>query len=130
MVPAQAGNIRGELSGYPMLQGLRVEHHPGNWLMNLLPPSHLENPRHPQSTLLVPHEAVKSTGEGNCKLFGIPLFRNSQVSKPYLSHASAMCEPNQHPVMYQQSFGTISFPSFFSHVFFFGNSDSCWTGDN
>ncbi|KAJ4960073.1 hypothetical protein NE237_019983 [Protea cynaroides] len=110
-VPTQVGEIPyqkpgngryGERNGY-----LRTEQHQGNWLMPLLPPSHLENPRarglRSQSAVLQQHEAVKPKGDGNCKLFGVPLIRNHLASESALLHSSTAYETESHihPMMHQ-----------------------------
>ncbi|XVE56499.1 hypothetical protein DITRI_Ditri04bG0015300 [Diplodiscus trichospermus] len=101
-VPYQArGN--GRFSGfgdYPMLQGHRVEHSHGNWLMPPPTSSHYENPVHsrelmPKSSLVQEHDNGKS-GEGNCKLFGIPLIRTSVASEPAVSHINTLNKPVGH----------------------------------
>ncbi|KAF8408482.1 hypothetical protein HHK36_007659 [Tetracentron sinense] len=109
-VPAKSGEIPyqtsgngryGTLSGYPMPHGLRFEHHSGNWLMPLLPPSHSENTSRPiglrpQPVLEQQREAVKPKGDGNCKLFGIPLIINPVTSDSTMSHTDTKCEPEGH----------------------------------
>ncbi|OVA09665.1 AUX/IAA protein [Macleaya cordata] len=106
-VPPQAGEISyqkpgtvryGGLGGYPVLPSLRVEQHPGNWLTPLLPPSHsgtLHHPRgvRPQSSLLQQRETIKSKGDGNCKIFGIPLNSNPVVSEPTMPHTNMTHKP-------------------------------------
>ncbi|KAF8390737.1 hypothetical protein HHK36_025264 [Tetracentron sinense] len=109
-VPAQGGEIPyqtpgnvkyGGSSGYSMLHGPRVEQHSGNWLMPLVPPSHLENLPHPRGLRPQPasvplSEAVKSKGDGHCKLFGISLFHNPVLLEPVLSHTNTTNETEGH----------------------------------
>ncbi|XP_043705451.1 auxin response factor 2B-like [Telopea speciosissima] len=102
----QCGDIPySDLSVFPTLQNLRGEQHQGNWMLPLLPP-HSENSHarglRPESELLR-HETVKSKGDGNCKLFGIPLFSNPEPSEPVLLHSSTKCETENdvHPVLHQ-----------------------------
>ncbi|XWS47752.1 hypothetical protein CRYUN_Cryun13aG0011600 [Craigia yunnanensis] len=101
-VPYQArGN--GRFSGfgdYPILQGHKIEHSHGNWLMPSPTSSHYENPVHsrdlmPKTSLVQEHENGKSR-EGNCKLFGIPLISNSVASEPAVSHINALNKPLGH----------------------------------
>ncbi|XWS60200.1 hypothetical protein CRYUN_Cryun07bG0015100 [Craigia yunnanensis] len=101
-VPYQArGN--GRFSGfgdYPILQGHRIEHSHGNWLMPPPTSPHYENPVHsrdlmPKTSLVQEHENGKSR-EGNCKLFGIPLISNFVTSEPAVSHINALNKPVGH----------------------------------
>lgn len=84
------------VGGYPLLQTIGVEQHSGNWLMPLLPSSHLETQSHPLGIEAQPaspfHQAVKSKGEGNCKLFGIHLDSKPLPSEPLQSHANTTNE--------------------------------------
>ncbi|XVE63750.1 hypothetical protein DITRI_Ditri07aG0045200 [Diplodiscus trichospermus] len=101
-VPYQAQGS-GRFSGfgdYPILQGHRIEHSHGNWLMPPSTSSHHENLVHsrdlmPKTSLVQEHESGKSR-EGNCKLFGIPLISNSVVSEPAVSHINVLDKPVGH----------------------------------
>ncbi|XP_065872571.1 auxin response factor 2B [Euphorbia lathyris] len=73
---------------YPMLNSHRVEQSHGNWLMPPPPPSHFDNHTHarelPKPKSVHEHETAKPM-DGNCKLFGIPLFSNAiapEVASP------------------------------------------------
>ncbi|KAH9770225.1 auxin response factor 2 [Citrus sinensis] len=103
-VPVQGGDVNYQVRGnvryggfgdYPMLNGNRVEHSHGNWLMPPLPPSNFENSAHsrelmPKSAMVQDQEAGKSK---DCKLFGIPLFSNHVMPEPVVSHRNTMNEP-------------------------------------
>ncbi|OMO52358.1 AUX/IAA protein [Corchorus olitorius] len=99
--PYQArGN--GRFSGfgeYPILQGHRIEHSHVNWLMPPPASPHFEQPAHSRElipkTSLQEHETGKSR-EGNCKLFGIPLFSNPVTSESAVSHSNALSKPVGH----------------------------------
>ncbi|XP_052480966.1 auxin response factor 2A [Gossypium raimondii] len=86
---------------YPILQGHRIEHSHGNWLMPPPTSSHHEsNPVQsrdlmPKTSFVQGHENGKYR-EGNCKLFGIPLIRNSVASEPTVSHTNALSKPVAH----------------------------------
>ncbi|XP_021814726.1 auxin response factor 2B [Prunus avium] len=90
------GNTRyGGFSDYSVLNGHRVDHPQGNWLMPP-PPSHFENPANareamPQHASLQKQEAVKPK-DGNYKLFGIPLI----APEAALSHRNAMIGSPHH----------------------------------
>ncbi|KAE8670891.1 Auxin response factor 23 [Hibiscus syriacus] len=100
-VPSKSlGN--GQCSGfgdYPVLQGHRIEHSNGNWLM---PPPNSHYEKSPvQSRDLMPAPLVQErengkSGEGNCKLFGIPLISNSVASEPTVTHVNALNKPVGH----------------------------------
>ncbi|TYI72352.1 hypothetical protein E1A91_D07G055800v1 [Gossypium mustelinum] len=101
-VPYQArGN--GRFSGfgeYPVLQGHRIEHPHGNWLMPPPTSSNYENPIQsrdlmPKASLGQDHENGKSR-EGSCKLFGIPLISNSVASEPTVSPINATNKAASH----------------------------------
>ncbi|KAE8697326.1 Auxin response factor 23 [Hibiscus syriacus] len=101
-VPSQSrGNGRfGGFRDYPVLEGRRIEHSHGNWLMPPLTSSHYENSVHarglmPKTLLVQEHKNGKSR-EGNCKLFGIPLISNSSGSDPSVSHVSVFNKPVGH----------------------------------
>ncbi|KAH9705627.1 auxin response factor 2 [Citrus sinensis] len=103
-VPVQGGDVNYQVRGnvryggfgdYPMLNGNRVEHSHGNWLMPPLPPSNFENSAHsrelmPKSAMVQDQEAGKSK---DCKLFGIPLFSNHVMPEPVVSHRNTMNDP-------------------------------------
>lgn len=96
------GNIRhGGYGEYPMLHGHRVEHSHGSWMMPPPPPSRFENITHSRDSVAKSVMAQElETGkpkDGNCKLFGIPLVRNSARAEPLVSHRSIMNEPMGHP---------------------------------
>ncbi|KAE8661707.1 Auxin response factor 23 [Hibiscus syriacus] len=108
MLPGQGSGVpykprgNGRFSGfgdYPVLQGHRIEHSNGNWLM---PPPNSHYEKSPvQSRDLMPASSVQEhengkSGEGNCKLFGIPLVRNSIASEPTVTHVNALNEPVGH----------------------------------
>ncbi|KAI3950901.1 hypothetical protein MKW98_011950, partial [Papaver atlanticum] len=63
----------GGLGGYPVLQSLRVEQQPTNWLMPLLPPSHSGTLHHPigvrPQVTSMQRDTLKPKSDGNCKLF-------------------------------------------------------------
>ncbi|EEF51702.1 Auxin response factor, putative [Ricinus communis] len=105
-IPYQArGNIRcSAFSEYPILHGHRVDQSHGNWLMPPPPPSHFDNLAHarePVSKPLQEHDIGKST-DGNCKLFGIPLFSNPVAPEPATSHRNMVNEPTTaHPQSHQ-----------------------------
>ncbi|WCJ36343.1 auxin response factor 2 [Euphorbia peplus] len=69
-------------TNYPMLNNHRIEQSHGNWLMPPPPPSHFDNHTHvrelPKPKSVHDHETAKPM-DGNCKLFGIPLFSNPIV---------------------------------------------------
>ncbi|XP_039064834.1 auxin response factor 2A-like isoform X2 [Hibiscus syriacus] len=108
MLPRQGSSVpykprgNGQCSGfgdYPVLQGHKIEHSNGNWLM---PPPNSHHEKSPvQSRDLVPtslvqeHENGKS-GEGNCKLFGIPLIRNFVALEPTFSRVNSLNKPVGH----------------------------------
>ncbi|KAK8657830.1 hypothetical protein V6N13_036051 [Hibiscus sabdariffa] len=96
------GNGRcSDFGDYPVFQGHRIEQSNGNWLMPPPTSSHYEKcpvqcgDLMPNTSLVQEHENGKS-GEGNCKLFGIPLIRNSVASEPTLTHVSALNKPVGH----------------------------------
>ncbi|XVF08611.1 hypothetical protein REPUB_Repub07fG0017800 [Reevesia pubescens] len=100
-MPCQArGNgIFSGFGDYPILQGHRIKHSHGNWLMPP-PSSHYENPvcsrdLMPKTSLVQEHENGKSR-EGNCKLFGIPLISNFVAAEPPVSHINALNKPVSH----------------------------------
>ncbi|KAE8697327.1 Auxin response factor 23 [Hibiscus syriacus] len=101
-VPYQSrGNGRsGGFHDYPVIEGRRIEHSHGNWLMPPPTSSHYENSVHarglmPKTSLVQEHKNGKSR-EGNCKLFGIPLISNSSASDSAVSHFSAFNKPVGH----------------------------------
>ncbi|XWS37052.1 hypothetical protein CRYUN_Cryun19dG0010100 [Craigia yunnanensis] len=93
----------GRFSGfgdYHILQGSRIKHSHGNWLVPPPTSSHYENPVHsryliPKTSLVQEHENGKSR-EGNCKLFGIRLISNSVASEPAVSHVNTLNKPVGH----------------------------------
>ncbi|XVF49519.1 hypothetical protein PTKIN_Ptkin04bG0019000 [Pterospermum kingtungense] len=95
-VPYKARNGRFSSFGdYPILQvqGHRIERSHGNWLMPPPTSTHYDNLVHsrdlmPKTSLVQEHENGKS-GEGNCKLFGIPLISTPVASEPAVSHINA-----------------------------------------
>ncbi|KAF5732249.1 auxin response factor 2 [Tripterygium wilfordii] len=108
-VPYQAqGGVRyGGLSEYPMLQGHRVEHSNGNWLMpppltsqleNLGPPKELM----PKHTFPLENVPVKSK-DGNCKLFGIPLISNPVTPDSVVSQRKIVNEHVNHQLCASES---------------------------
>ncbi|KAK8604679.1 hypothetical protein V6N13_099610 [Hibiscus sabdariffa] len=103
MLPGQGSDVlyqpRGngrcsDFGNYPVLQGHRIEYSNGNWLMPP-PTSHCEKSPvqsrdlMPNTSLVEEHDNGKS-GEGGCKLFGIPLIRNSVASDPTVSHVNSL----------------------------------------
>ncbi|GMJ05903.1 ORESARA 14, ARF1-BINDING PROTEIN, auxin response factor 2, HLS1 SUPPRESSOR [Hibiscus trionum] len=80
----------GGFADYPVLQGHMIEYSNGNWLMPP-PTSHYEKSPVPSRE----HDNGKS-GDGNCKLFGIPLIRNSVASDPTVSHVNSLNKPVSH----------------------------------
>ncbi|GMI76666.1 ORESARA 14, ARF1-BINDING PROTEIN, auxin response factor 2, HLS1 SUPPRESSOR [Hibiscus trionum] len=88
-VPYQARGIDrfGGFGEYPILQGHRIEHSHGNWLMP--PPTSSNYENHVRSRDKASsgqdHENGKSS-KGSCKLFGIPLISNSIAPEPPVSH--------------------------------------------
>lgn len=107
-LPYQArGNIRcSAFSEYPVLNGHRVEQSHGNWLMPPPAPSHFDNSTHARELAQKPvmvqeHDIGKST-DGNCKLFGIPLFSNPVSPEQATSHRNMLNEPSHaHPQSHQ-----------------------------
>ncbi|KAI3954265.1 hypothetical protein MKW98_018089 [Papaver atlanticum] len=100
-VPAQTGENSYQnqgtvkyvgLGGYPVLQSLRVEQQPTNWLMPLLPPSHSGTLHHPigvrPQVTSMQRDTLKPKSDGNCKLFGIALNSNPVVAEPTGSHVN------------------------------------------
>lgn len=90
----------GGFSEYPMLHGHRVEHQRGNWLMPPPPTSHFENAAYSrermQKPILVQQEEAVKPKDGNCKLFGIPLYSSPVTSDPSMSHRNTTNEPASH----------------------------------
>lgn len=76
---------------------MRVEQSQGNWLMPP-PPSQFGNHAHaielPKPKSVHEHETTKPM-DGNCKLFGIPLF-SSPVPTEAVSHKNMDCDPTSH----------------------------------
>ncbi|KDP22546.1 hypothetical protein JCGZ_26377 [Jatropha curcas] len=95
------GNMRcSAFSEYPMLNAHRMEQSHGNWLMPPPQTSHFDNHAHarelvPKPALVQEHETGKPA-EGNCRLFGIPLFRNPVTTEPAASHRNMVSEPLNH----------------------------------
>ncbi|KAK9034582.1 hypothetical protein V6N11_050740 [Hibiscus sabdariffa] len=109
MLPGQGSDVlyqprgNGRCSGFgnnPVLQGHRIECSNGNWLMPP-PTSHYEkSPVQSRdlmlnTSLVQEHDNGKS-GDGSCKLFGIPLIRNSVASDPTVSHVNSLSKPVGH----------------------------------
>ncbi|KAK9036373.1 hypothetical protein V6N11_078377 [Hibiscus sabdariffa] len=99
-VPCQSrGN--GRFSGFgdcTVLEGRRIEHPHGNWLMPPPTSSHYENSVHARDlmpkTSLVQENKNEKFREGNCKLFGIPLISNPSAS--VVSHVNVSNKPVGH----------------------------------
>ncbi|KAK3183239.1 hypothetical protein Dsin_030525 [Dipteronia sinensis] len=95
------GNVRyGGFGDYSMLHGHRIEQSHGSWLIPPPPQSQFENPVHsreliPKPSLVQDLEAGKST-DGNCRLFGIPLFSNPVVTEPAVLHRNTMNDSAGH----------------------------------
>uniref|UniRef100_A0A7C8YBP3 Auxin response factor n=1 Tax=Opuntia streptacantha TaxID=393608 RepID=A0A7C8YBP3_OPUST len=87
------GNGRyGSFGEMTVLQGHRVDHHGGSWLMPPPGTSRFENcaqsrefPARPMAT----EQGIRKPKDGNCKLFGIPLIRT-----PSTQELSALCIRN------------------------------------
>ncbi|KAK9104026.1 hypothetical protein Scep_020870 [Stephania cephalantha] len=79
-------------SSFTEVESARIERHTGKGLMHLLPSSNLET-------------SVKAKGDGNCKLFGIPLFTKPVSSEPVSMQPDAVHEPGVSikSVMHQDS---------------------------
>ncbi|KAK8710808.1 hypothetical protein V6N13_146117 [Hibiscus sabdariffa] len=105
-LPLQGSNVpyqsrgNGRFSGfgdYPVLESRRIEHTRGNWLMPPPTASHYENSVQVRDlmpkTSFVQEPKNGKSGEGNCKLFGIPLISNSSASDPVVSHVYAFNKP-------------------------------------
>eukprot|EP00262_Sarcandra_glabra_P003007 TRINITY_DN13442_c0_g2_i1.p1 TRINITY_DN13442_c0_g2~~TRINITY_DN13442_c0_g2_i1.p1 ORF type:complete len:769 (+),score=140.38 TRINITY_DN13442_c0_g2_i1:759-3065(+) len=108
-IPYQkSGNVRyGGAGGYSPLQSLGIEQQQGNWLMNLLPPSHVESSSYPsgigpQPALIPQREAVKSKGDGNYKLFGIHLNSSPLATELATAHtnSNSELESYSHPALH------------------------------
>ncbi|KAK9090010.1 hypothetical protein Sjap_023187 [Stephania japonica] len=67
-------------SSCPEVESARIERHTGKGLMHLLPSSNSET-------------SVKAKGDGNCKLFGIPLFTKPVSLEPVSVQPDAVHEP-------------------------------------
>ncbi|KAK9113348.1 hypothetical protein Syun_020145 [Stephania yunnanensis] len=79
-------------SSFPEVESARIERHTGKGLMHLLSSSNLET-------------SVKAKGDGNCKLFGIPLFTKPVSLEPVSMQPDAVHEPGVSikSVMHQDS---------------------------
>ncbi|KAK6920448.1 Auxin response factor domain [Dillenia turbinata] len=86
------GNGRfGGFSEYSLLHNRRVEHQQANWLMP--PPSQFESPQQREfmsKPLVAQRAETVKPKDGNCKLFGIPLFGSPIASESTVSHKNAV----------------------------------------
>nr|WAK98323.1 ARF2 protein [Paeonia lactiflora] len=95
-MPYQArGNVGyGGFSEYSLIHGHRVGHQQGNWL---IPPQPVSHSRDQISKLTIQQPEVEKPKDGNCKIFGIPLFSNNPAtSEPSMSHKKTTSEQEGH----------------------------------
>lgn len=97
----------GNYNGYTMHPSGQIDdHQQGNWLMPPPLPSYSHMPAHSREqipkNMSAQQQGVKS-GEGHCKLFGIPLISNPVTREPEVLHGNTNIEASQLGIQLHQS---------------------------